>query len=140
MSSIQKPANDPMEGYEPSRALSSIADWIRTTVSAGQPITPEKALVWAAAFDAASAKAGAQLAVARLEAPADRVSAKGADIILAACLCALARLTHHAQQAATFHELKEIERDVTSLVNGLESLALGVTRPTQTTNGDDHAG
>lgn len=139
MSTIQKPANDPMQGYEPSRAMSSIADWIRRTVEAAQPITPEKALVWAAAFDAAGAKAGAQLALARLEAPADRVSAQRADALLAAALTALARVTDHAQQAATRSELQEIHRDVTSIVNALECLAVGVTRPTQP-NGDDYAG
>ena len=119
--------------FEPSRAMTSIASWIDQTVASGAPVTADQAKAWALGIRQAGNRYAEleRLMRERSADRADRINAEQAEAIVTAALVRLPRLALLAQECATNPEMKQIEQDVTFLIDALETLTLGVVRPIQ---------
>lgn len=117
--------------FEPSRAMSSIANWIDQSVKSGEPITPDQAQAWSLGIRQAGSRYAELETLMRERSAdrADRIDAEAAEAIITAALVRLPRLALLAKECATNPEMKQIEQDVTFLVDAFETLALGVIRP-----------
>lgn len=135
----EKPAR--VLAFRPSVAFASVSDWMRRTVQAQQPASPELIEAWAAAIDTAEARSRlieAGVVAHQITPEAADEDAYVVNLLVDTSFTAIDRLASLASDAATRRELVEIHTTVHALRAGLIALASGIARP-QHTEGDDHA-
>lgn len=118
---------------EPSLAMDSVANWMDRALKADVPIMREQIEAWSAGARQAAARAREiekDLANAG-GFPRERLDETTATAVYEAALVRMTRLAVHAQQAATYAELREIDADVCFVIDVLEALGLGVVRPSE---------
>lgn len=121
--------------HTPSTSIRSVSRWMRRTVEAGAVLTAEQILSWAKGLDHAADRAAEieRSAEAGGTSIQERIDGAAAEAILNASMKRVETLAILAKDAATRDEVAAIDDAACFLVDAIEALALGVHRPTQTT-------